>query len=301
MNDCRDLLKKYNLIPKSFYKKDKVRIIESKDKKYVLKEKKRDKKDLFEYLTSRNFSFFPRIYNDDQNDSFEIYDYIEEINMPKEQKAEDIVNLMTLLHNKTTHYKTIDIEDYKIIYEELKEKIINLTDYYEELNNLLDEEMYMSPSNYLLARNISKIYSALNYCSNELDNWYQKIKNKTKERVVTVHNNLKLEHLIRNDDNYLISWDNYKIDNPIYDLYSFYKNNYDQIEFYELLKLYEAKYPLMDEERKLLFVMLSLPDKFIKQDSEYDNVKLTNSIINYLYQTDQLLSPYYSKQQNEEE
>ena len=44
------------------------------------------------------------------------------------------------------------------------------------------------------------------------------------ERVCVVHNNLKDEHLLKNDKNYLISWDKYLIDTPVLDLYRFFQN-----------------------------------------------------------------------------
>lgn len=174
-------------------------------------------------------------------------------------------------------------------------------DYYQNINDQIDDEIYMSPSNYLMVRNISKIYASLYYCNQELDNWYELIKNKDKVRAVTIHNNLSLDHLIRNENNYLISWDNYKIDNPIYDLYQFYKNCYDEVDFGELISLYESKYPLQSDERKLLFVLLSLPDAIAFVPDEYQNTKKINSMMNYLFKTDKIISPYYSKEESKEE
>ena len=49
---------------------------------------------------------------------------------------------------------------------------------------------YMSPSNYLISRNISFIYSAINYAKASIDYWYKLVENKRKVRVVINHNNL---------------------------------------------------------------------------------------------------------------
>lgn len=296
MNDYHDILKKYGIKIQSLEKKDNIRIITTKEKKYVLKDRKTDKRELFSYLNSRSFYFFPKLYNSDESDKYEIFDYIENINMPNQEKGQDIILLMTMLHNKTTFYKKIDIEDYKIIYEKIKERLKALKEYYENLNEKINEEIYMSPSSYLLARNISKIYSSLNYCNYELDNWYNEVKNKDKMRVVTLHNNLSLDHLIKNNEAYLISWDKSILDSPIYDIYNFYKREYNNLEFSELLETYEKRYPLFDEERKLLFIMMSIPEKYEKRENEYFNTKEVNKILNYLYITDNLISPYYSKE-----
>ena len=53
--------------------------------------------------------------------NFEDFEF-EEIKIEKEQKIIDLINILTLLHSKTTMYKEIDIDYYKYIYEEtLKE------------------------------------------------------------------------------------------------------------------------------------------------------------------------------------
>ena len=38
-----------------------------------------------------------------------MYEYIEDVNTPEEQKAIDLVSMMSLLHNKTTYYKEVPI------------------------------------------------------------------------------------------------------------------------------------------------------------------------------------------------
>ena len=300
MNDIHDLLQKYDLVIKKLEKRGHVLLVETNDKKYIIKQKKEEKSNLFSYLYSRSFNYFPNLYNNDFDDKYEIFDYIESINMPNQEKAKDIVLLIALLHSKTTFYRKIDIEDYKVIYEDLKEKIDKLRIYYENLNDKIDDEIYMSPSHYLLVRNISKIYASLNYCNYELDNWYKEVKNKDKERVVTIHNNLTLNHFLKNSENYLISWDKSTIDSPIYDLYHFYKNEYKNLEFSELLTLYERKYPLLEEERRLLFILMSIPSKYEEENDEYLNTKRVNDILEYLYTTDKVISPYYSKKKEEE-
>ena len=61
-----------------------------------------------------------------------------------------------------------------------------------------------------------------------------------------------------------------KIDNPIYDLYNLYLNHYLDFDFNELFINYESKYPLLNEERILLFSLLTIPWKFEFNDTEYN-------------------------------
>ena len=289
----KQLLEKYHIKPIGYTKKNNAIIIETKDNKFVLK-KRTNQDNLFNYLKTRSFNYFPDNYSD-ESDQYDIFEYQEDYKIHKDEKGIDLINIVSLLHAKTTHYRDIDVDDYKKTYEELKEKLNYLDNYYGDLIDLVDTEIYMAPSSYLLARNISKIISLINYCKEELDDWYKIIKEEPKERVALIHNNLELDHLMRNSSSYLISWDKAKQDNPIYDLHNFYRNNYKDLEFSELLNIYESRYPLLDNERKLLFILISIPDKIEFTKDEYLNTKKVNELLYYIYKTDTLISPYYPK------
>ena len=286
------LLKENN--PKYFKKVKSATLINNE---YVLKENKGNNK-VFSYLDARNFNNYPS--NKVLSDKYVLYEYLKDYNISDDERAIELINLVSLLHSKTTRYNSISIDDYKKIYEDIDNKIDKLYSYYSDLNELIEQEIYMSPSNYLLVRNISKVYSSLNYCKNELDNWYELVKESKKERVALIHNNLSLDHLIRNENSYLISWDKSKFDNPIYDLYNFYKNNYEKIEFSSLLEIYQKRYPLKQNELKLFFILISLPDKIEFTNNDFNNCKLVDKMLDYLYKTDSIISPYYPKNEEEE-
>lgn len=293
-----DIIKSIGIKPIGYKKNKSVVIIETKDNKYVIKPKKKDKKDIFDYLKSRSFNYFPEITT---TEDYEITNYYEEYNIPDYEKAKDLMSIVSILHTKTTHYENVDLDDMKKIYEEQLTKIEELYEYYSNLNDIIDEEIYMSPSNYLLVRNISKIYSLLTFCKNELDNWYESQNKSEKERVALIHNNLELDHLIRNENSYLISWDNAKIANPIYDLCGFYKKYYNKFDFSEIFNIYESRYPLNDNERKLFFILISIPDKLNFVNNEYENSKIVNELLLYIYKTDKFISKYYSNEQDEKQ
>lgn len=288
------LLKENNINPK-YFKKVKSAILVNNE--YVLKENKGNNK-VFSYLDARGFNYYPS--NKVLSDKYVLYEYLKDYNISDDERAIELINLVSLLHSKTTRYNSVSIDDYKKIYEEIDNKIDKLYSYYSDLNELIEQEIYMSPSNYLLVRNISKIYSSLNYCKNELDNWYELVKDNKKERVALIHNNLSLDHLIRNENSYLISWDKSKFDNPIYDLYNFYKNNYEKVEFSSLLEIYQKRYPLKQNELKLFFILISLPDKIEFTNNDFNNCKLVDKMLDYLYKTDSIISPYYPKNEEEE-
>lgn len=295
MRKINDVLKKYALKPHRYKKEGNVVIVDTDQGKYVLKEKKGNRK-IFNYLNSRNFDYYPNFISDN-NEDYDVMEYIEEFEIPADQKLMDLVDLASLLHSKTTHYQEVDEDDYKEIYEDINNNIIYLNSYYNDLINIIDSKVYMSPAEYLLARNISKIFAALGYSKGELDSWYEIVKNSQKKRLVVLHNNLDLSHFLRTDESYLISWNKAKIDMPIFDLYKLYKRNGLQFEFSEVLKRYEKNYPLLPEEKKLLFVLMALPDKVEFGKDEYENCKETNRMIDFVYKTEMLISPYYAKKE----
>ena len=274
--------------------KNSVKII---DNSYVIKEKRKSLLDTYNYLLSRNFNFFPEVIKEDNN--YIYYKYINDITEPREQKILDLINILIVLHSKTTYYKEVDLDYYKYLYETISNKIDDTSKYYENLIANIDSEEYMSPSNYLIARNISMIFSALNYSKRNIDEWYKLIKDSRKVRLVTIHNNLSLDHYLKEDKPYLISWDNSKEDIPIFDLVSLYKNNYLDFEFTDLLKIYLNKYPLSDEEMLLFLTIIAIPDKIRAMPSEYKTVLEVRRLLDYLYKTSILGKEYRIKQKTD--
>ena len=289
MKELIDTLKKHNLRTNSYETRGKAIIINSNKGKLVLKKRTNN---IFDYLETRSFDYFPKYIKDDQ---YNIMEYIEDVEMPKEQKMLDLINLVSLLHNKTTYYKNVDEDDYKKHYEDIKNNINYLFNYYTDLMNIIETKIHMSPSEFLLATNISIVFNALRYCEYNLDSWYKDVLDKNRRRYVVIHNNLDLNHFIRNSNAYLLSWDKARMDIPVYDLYTLYKKYALEYDFKDLFNVYEKKYPLLKDEKKLLYVLISIPDKIELSDSIYDDCARIERFLDYLYKTEILISPENSE------
>ena len=285
--EIRELFDKNNIITRKITIKHNVRIIDTGNDKFVIKKRDKDLENLFKYLSSRGFNYFPNILY--KTDNYDVYKYIEGVNLPREEEAIDIVKLLSILHNKTTFYKDIDDDSYKEIYEDIIDRIDYLYNYYDDFANIIEREEYMSPSNYLFIRNISKIFQALNYSRINIDKWYNLIKNKKRVRIVNLHNNVSLDHYLLADKPYLISWRLSKKDMPIYDIINFYKKYYNELDFSELLRIYEVNYPLLKEEKILLFCLLSIPSKLEFTDNEYDMCLKVSRFYEYIYSSEKLI------------
>jgi len=269
-------------------------ILETTSGHFVAKEKNdKDIKRLHTYLKSRNFDFFPNLI-DDTRSELNVYEYIDEIDMPREQKALDMIDLVTILHNKTTYYKEVSEDTYKEIYENISNNIVHLTEYYNSNFDMIHEEVYMSPSHYSLIRNASKILSCLNFCKSELDEWYEIVRDKNKQRVALIHNNLETDHYIKGTKEALISWEKSKVDTPILDLINFYKKEYFELDFEVLLNRYTQNYNLSEDEKKLFFIVISLPPEIKLYENEYKSCRNVRNGLDYVYKTESLIRPYYS-------
>lgn len=281
----KDLLNHYELKATRYENHGKVTIIDTNRGKVVIKPYQNQQ--IYDYLNARSFTYYPRKIG--ENQEFFISEYVEEVLMPPEQKIMDLVELVSLLHNKTTFYREVDLDDYKRIYEYINNNIDYLKHYYDDLIKVIETKIYMSPSEYLLARNITQIYKSLFYSQQQLEKWYQLVKEKRKQRFVVLHNNLELNHFIRGKQPYLISWDKSKIDLPIYDLYNLYQKHYYDFDFSSIYQKYQANYPWLEEEKVLFFILISIPEKLNFLDNEFETVKDWSKKIDKLYKTENFI------------
>lgn len=288
LKEINEILKKNNIIPHRYENEGKITIIDTDKKRYVYKENIIDSK-IENYLKSRNFNYLPNIIDN------KLYIYEEEYQIPKQQKIIDLIKLTALLHNKTTHYIEIDSEYFEKIYDDIENNLKHLYSYYTDIITIIESKVFPSPSEQLISRNISKIYDTITNTKKKLDKWHKAVENINKIRKVIVHNNLHISHLIRNEKSFLISWNQSKLASPIVDIYKLYINHSLDFDFEEILKIYEKNYPLLNHERELLYILISLPEKPNNIRSEYEKCKNISHILDKIYKTEKIVSPETSK------
>lgn len=273
---------------KSIKYKNKVKIITLLDnKQYVLKIRTSNIDWLYDYLDSRSFNHYLKPLTN--NNEFIVYPYIEDNGLNNEDRANDLIKTVSLLHTTTTTYQDTDLDKIKEIYENISNDVNNLDSYYHDLQDYIEEKEFFSPAEYLLIRNISKIYAAIYYAKDSLEKWYESIKNSNRQRYVLLHNNLRLDHLLESDQAYLISWEKAKKDLVIYDFVNFYKNEYERIEMSSLFDLYQNKYRYTNDEYLLFTILISLPYKIELTDDNYINTLKVKRLIDYIEVGDKFL------------
>lgn len=282
MNECRKYFKEknYNII--KYKKVGKVDIVYTNHGNYCFKEKGvHDYNKIIKYLKAKKF------YNaldlvDEYNDRYDVTNYIDEVSYLEEDKIVEAIYLISMLHNRTTFFKNISLDEIKTIYENSIDKINNIYNYYDNLCSSVDDDLFISPSRYLFTRNITLIYKSLDSSRLCIEKWYEIMKEKRIRRVTMTHNNLSLSHILMGDNSYLISWDKASFNSPVMDLFSLFKENFSKIDLHSLLEIYNTKYQLMKEEYYLLFSLLLIPDTLSFDKEEIENTRNFYLLFKYI-------------------
>lgn len=297
MNNIRYIKDKYNFKIKKYIDNGNTKIIDTDKGKFLIKVNKKEKRELYNYLLAKKFENYIKPYNN-LDDYYEIYPYLDNLIKDNDDKGIDIIYLTSLLHNKTTFYKSFSSDDKKKIYEEKIDELNKLSSYYDGLRYIIEEDMYPSPSKYLLLKNITVIYNSLDNSNYFIKKWYDKVSSKENKRVALIHGNLDISHLIENNNPYLISWDKSRVDMPIMDIYTFFKNNYKYLDLNSLFDIYLSKYPLYEEEKYLFFSYLLTPKRLDFDNLEILNTREVSNLLDYLNKANVLVSKHYSKESN---
>jgi len=269
------------------------KLIEEDNNYYILKPRKIEIEDIYSNLINRNFNNF--LSPIEINNSYEKYEFINELNSSDDDRSNDIVYLMSLLHNKTTSFNEVNENELKTRFEEIIKILDETYEYYSNLQNNIEEEIYMSPAEQLLMNNISKIYYLLNISRKNIEDYYEIISNKKVERKSIIHGNLKMNHILESKEKYLISWNNSKKEIPVYDLVKFYKNEYEKIELSSLYENYKSKYKLNEEEENLFISLISIPNIIKLDKTNYIDCININGLVDYVDKTIAFISKQNQK------
>lgn len=267
------------------------------DKEYVLKEEK-DLEYLENYFISRDFHNYLKVL--ERIDNKNKYQYLEDYSLNNDTKALDIAHTLGLLHNKTSYTKEVTIDKKKEIYDEVLGYINYTEEKYTEILNNIEYKAFPSPSEIIFLNGYSKINDAFMFLKREIDNWYKLVKDKPKDRLAIIHGNMSLEHAICNDKLYLINWSSSRFESPVIDISIFYNNTWDKVDFKEVLEEYLSISTLREDELKLLFITISIPKIIEFSDEELINVRRVRKSIDYIYKTEDLIRPYYTIKNEEE-
>ncbi len=246
------------------------RVIETEKGKFFITPRCNNKSDMFRYLEQKDFPFFLPMENSDR-EPYEVYSYVED-DMNFDDKAIDLVHILSLLHIKTTTYQEVVMDSVKELYEGISAEIESLEKYYHELQDEMETHVYMAPDEYLFLRNISILYENLHRSREYLESWYQLKKDATRERVVFLHMQPSLATFIDRKTPYFVHWDLSRKGYVVYDFLYFYKKDYIAVEMESLFQIYQSKYRFTRDEEYLFFCLVLLDEKITFDLGCYENI-----------------------------
>lgn len=285
--------------PYKYTIKGKVKILKCADNDIVIKPKNPLVHDRYNYLNARGFNNYLPII-DINRSNYDVFPFVYEDNIPYQQKANDLARVVALLHAKTSYNKDVN----QSVYDDIYNNVISNCDYIKEYySNLYDEIFplkYHKPHEIMFIDSYSKINNTILFSRNEIEKWYMLVSDKKNQRVALIHNNLKLEHYLKSDNDYLISFDNSRFDTPVIDLVKLYKEEYNKVNFSEVLSNYLYHYSFNDDELKLFFVLITILDEVHFDEDNFTNLNKIYNLCNYIDKTEDLVRPYYSQDDEKE-
>ena len=244
-------------------------ILYDDNKKIFIKNKKRyDLDKVYTYLDNHGIDNYLKPLRITDREIY--FDYLDSLKLDKDEMAKRLIYNLSIWQNKTTIYRKIDKDKLKEEYDQYKNKIIYLENYYYTLQDMIESKVYMSSCEYLFIRNVSIIYKALNYSKNVLEEWYKLSLNETKERYVMCHGKCRLDHFISSDKDYFISLEKAHIGRVSEDFICFYNHHYDEIEMESSFRFYQHRYKYRKIEMLYLTFNLLMPDKIDIYPSSLD-------------------------------
>lgn len=274
-------------ISKYTYLKD-IRVLSYENEKILIKRKKKyDIEKIYKYLDDHNVNSYLRPFKVTEDNLY--FNYLDKRNLDNDEVAKHLVYALSDLQNKTTIYKEIDKDKLKEEYEEFNRKINYLEEYYFTLQDLVENKVYMAPSEYLFIRNVSIIYSALNYARSLVESWYKIMREKTRERYVYAHGKCELDHFITSINDYFISLEKAHLARPAEDFIHFFKKNSSDTDMISNFRLYQHRYHYKEEEYLYLLINITIPkkidiypsslDKCVEIGEFFDKLKLTSEFV----------------------
>ena len=190
-----------------------------------------------------------------------IFPYFEKTSSTDDEISKRLVLNLTIWQNKTTTYQKLNLDEVKNFYESTKKEINYLFSYYRDIVLQLETKVYYLPTEYLFLRNSSIINRQLRVAADLLEEWYETVKNKERERLVYCHGKCELAHFLPIDDGYFISLEQAHLGRVSDDIENLFRKNFSSIDLVTTYNLYQRKYPYTLDEKLFLFVKLAIPPK----------------------------------------
>ena len=200
----------------------------------------------------------------------------------KEMKIQFYFETLAYLHEHSFYDMKVNQQYFHTLEKDVLKVINERFQYYEKMIESYENEVYRSPSQWMLVMNYYRIYDALALAKQYLSQYMNCIQECHSIRICLTYKNFDYQH-ISLKHKCLISLDYMEIDLPIYDIFDMYQTIPDILFDLDCLsQSYLKKFELRKEEKLLLCCLMNIVPIIQFEHDEIDNIIKLSRLLYYL-------------------
>lgn len=200
----------------------------------------------------------------------------------KEMKIQFYFETLAYLHGHSFYDMKVNQQYFHTLEKDISKVIQDRIYYYEKMMEKYENEIYRSPSQWLLVMNYYRINEALSSASQYLLQYMNCTKECRTVRICMTYKNFDYQH-ISLKSRCLISLDYLEMDLPIYDIFDMYQKIPDILFDLDCLsQSYLKKFELKEEEKLLLCCLMNIVPVIQMEHNEIDNIIKLSRLLYYL-------------------
>lgn len=200
----------------------------------------------------------------------------------KEMKIQFYFETLPYLHEHSFYDMKVNQQYFHTLEKDVLKVINERFQYYEKMIESYENEVYRSPSQWMLVMNYYRIYDALALAKQYLSQYMNCIQECHSIRICLTYKNFDYQH-ISLKHKCLISLDYMEMDLPIYDIFDMYQKIPDILFDLDCLsQSYLKKFELRKEEKLLLCCLMNIVPIIQFEHDEIDNIIKLSRLLYYL-------------------
>ena len=200
----------------------------------------------------------------------------------KEMKIQFYFETLAYLHEHSFYDMKVNQQYFHTLEKDVLKVINERFQYYEKMIESYENEVYRSPSQWMLVMNYYRIYDALALAKQYLSQYMNCIQECHSIRICLTYKNFDYQH-ISLKHKCLISLDYLEMDLPIYDIFDMYQKIPDILFDLDCLsQSYLKKFELRKEEKLLLCCLMNIVPIIQFGHDEIDNIIKLSRLLYYL-------------------
>lgn len=250
---------------------------------------------ILSYLNEIDFPFIlTPIYS---ISSYGLFPYYEDLynSLEKEKK---MIEVLSLLHQKTLQKAELTEDEKKEIYHEISSRIEKELNYYLDFQNRMEElDSFPRLDYYYLLNNISIFYQSLFLAKEKLEAWFLGDSILLKGFCIK---NVSSSNFRFGEKIYFLNYRS-SFQFIAYNIVDFYREHYLNHSKLELFSIYEKNVLLSFSEWNLIFSLICIPKRIVFSDDIYHNTVLIQKTLEYMDRTFQFVSEKDKENQETDE